>query len=160
MTRSSHEVTTILRDILGSQFFMALATQGNGTLHASLLAFAVSGDLRRIVFATPRTSRKFSNIRANGTIALLIDNRTNDPADLRAAVSITVHGLAREATGTERERLLELYIRRHPGLAGFAHGDGTALICVDVVEYDIVSNFQNVDVFVPGKQGLDQGTQD
>jgi heme iron utilization protein len=148
MSENHNDQIAELRHILQNQFFMVLATEGDGKLHASLLAFAATPDLKQIVFATPRASRKFNNIRTNQKVALLIDTRSNDPSDLQRAVSITVHGVARE-TGPERRELLDLYCRKHPGLTGFAGSDDTALISVQVIEYDIVSGFQNMTHFIP-----------
>jgi heme iron utilization protein len=149
MIDSPRIIQSLLKEVLETQFFMALATRGTSRLHASLLAFAASSDLTEIVFATARASRKFINLSAYENVAILIDNRSNDPADINNALSITAYGEANEATKDKRERMLELYSRKQPALAAFASSPASALVCVRIKEYDIVSEFQKVTRFIP-----------
>ena len=55
-----------------------LATQHEGKPYASLVAFAATDDLKTIIFATTRSTRKFVYLSSNPAVALLIDNRTNE----------------------------------------------------------------------------------
>jgi hypothetical protein len=45
--------------------------------YASLMAFAATDDLKRLLFATERNTRKYANLVSNPRAALLVDNRSN-----------------------------------------------------------------------------------
>lgn len=110
----------------------------------SLVAFAHTRDLRRLMFGTTRASRKYSNIQANPRVALLIDNRRNDVTDFKDAVTVTAMGNAIELDGEEREGLLERYVGRHSYLSDFASSPTIAFIAIEVESYNLVSRFQKV----------------
>ena len=76
-----------LQLFLASQRLAVLATHQEGQPHTSLVAFGVTPDLREIVLATPRTTRKFTNLLADDRVALLFDNRSNDPSDFSDAMA-------------------------------------------------------------------------
>ena len=138
------------RRLLRKERFAALATHADGQSYATLVAFAASLDLRRLVFATMRASRKFANLIAEPRVALLIDNRSNEETDLQEAIAITATGQATAVDGAERAVLQALLIERHPSLAGFVSSPGCAIVRVDVEAYHTVTRFQTVDEFHPG----------
>lgn len=71
-----------LGELFEKQRIGVLSTQNRNRPYASLVAFAVTDDFRNFVFATPRATRKYSNIIASSRAALLIDNRSNRMSDL------------------------------------------------------------------------------
>jgi nitroimidazol reductase NimA-like FMN-containing flavoprotein (pyridoxamine 5'-phosphate oxidase superfamily) len=133
-----------VRTLLDSQIQGVLATQHQQQPYTSLMAFAVTPDLRRIVFATARATQKYANLLANPRVSLLIDNRCNSSADYENAVAISVQGMVREADPGRRAELLELYLRKHPRLRDFVTAAGCALLQLDVECYYVVSQFQSV----------------
>jgi len=133
-----------LRELLQEQPLAVLATAGCTTPYANLIAFAVTDDLRRLWFATPRRTRKYDNLRADSRVALLIDNRSNSAGDFEHAVAVTVLGETRELPGGEAEMPRSLYLARHPRLAGFLADPDTALFELTVERYLVVSSFQQV----------------
>ena len=139
-------LTTCLHDLFQGQLHAVLATADGGVPHASLVAFAASPDLRRLVFTTARATKKFRNLEASGSVALLIDNRSNTQADVAAATAVTALGRAAEVAGEERDRLVSLLLGRHPGLADFVHAPDTALVAITVERYLLVDHFQRVRV--------------
>ena len=139
-------LTACLNDLLQQQLHAVLATADQAGPYASLVAFAASPDLRQLVFATGRAARKFRNLAASGTAALLIDNRANTLADVNEATAVTVLGRTAEVAGEERDRLQRLLLDRHPGLAGFVQAPDTALVAVTVERYLLVDRFQRVRV--------------
>ncbi|NPV63306.1 MAG: pyridoxamine 5'-phosphate oxidase family protein [Methanotrichaceae archaeon] len=140
--------TSDLRDrifnLLESQSLAVLATQKDGQSYANLVAFAVSDNLQTMIFATSRSTRKFSNIQSNSLVALLADNRLNRPADLKDALAVTAIGKAMEANGAEKEKLSSMYLDKHPHMSDFISSPNQALIRVNVSKYIVVSNFQRV----------------
>lgn len=133
-----------IRTLLDSQIQAVLATQHQQQPYTSLMAFAVTPDLRSIVFATYRATRKYANLLANPRASLLIDNRCNDSADYRNAVAISAQGAVREVDAERYAELLELYAGKHPQLRDFVTAAGCALLQLDVECYYVVSQFQNV----------------
>ncbi|MCK7582467.1 MAG: pyridoxamine 5'-phosphate oxidase family protein [Chromatiales bacterium] len=81
-----------IQTLLDSQIQAVLATQHQRQPYTSLMAFAVTPDLRQIVFATYRATQKYANLLANPRASLLIDNRCNNATDYRNAVAISAQG--------------------------------------------------------------------
>jgi hypothetical protein len=134
-----------IRALVEAQRYAVLSTrQGDGHPYANLVAFRVNPDLEQLVFCTLRSTRKFANLEAEGRVALLIDNRSNDAADLQQAAALTVLGECAEARGEERGDLGDLFLERHPLMAEFVRSPGCAVMRVDVRSYYLVTRFQNV----------------
>lgn len=144
----SGDLRRLAGGVMAAQRFCVLATAGQCRPYGSLVAFAATEDLKELVFATSRRTRKFSNLAAEPRVALVIDSRSNDEADLRDAVAITALGPAREVEGAERKRLAGVYLARHPLLAEFIGWPDTALCAVKVEEY-FVARFSEVDRLLP-----------
>jgi heme iron utilization protein len=132
----------LLREIIGTQYFAVLNTVGQGLPHSNLVSFAATDDLRSVVFVTGRNTRKYRNIQDNAQISLLIDNRTNKPADTSRAIAITAVGTAHEATG-DRSRLQAIFLARHPQLRHFVEAPDSAIMLLAVREY-VVAAFDKV----------------
>jgi hypothetical protein len=134
-----------VRSLLGSQRFAVLATrQEDGHPYASLIAFWAADDFTHLTFCTLRTTRKFENLIAEGRVALLIDNRSNDATDLHQAAAVTVRGSCREVTGPPRDEISELFLARHPTMKDFVDSPSCAVMRVDISSYYLVTRFQNV----------------
>jgi len=139
----------MIRELFASQGLAVLATQGGGQPHTSLVAFAATDDLRHLIFATERDTRKFANLAADPRVALLVDDRSHRAADLVEATAVTATGRARDAQGKDRERLAGLLLRKHPALKPFVAEPGCALVAVTVEAYQVVTRFQSVVEFCP-----------
>lgn len=134
-----------IRALLETQRFSVLSThQNDGHPYSSLVAFCVDTDLKQLVFCTLRSTRKFANLEAEGRVALLIDNRSNDETDLQQAAAVTVLGRCAEAHGEEHRTLSHWFLNRHPAMADFVRSPGCAVMKVDVRSYYLVTRFQNV----------------
>jgi hypothetical protein len=134
-----------IRLLVETQRFAVLSTrQDDGHPYASLVAFCVNRDLKQLVFCTLRSTRKFANLEAEGRVALLIDNRSNDETDLQQAAAVTVLGACAEVHGETRHTLSERFLNRHPAMAEFVRSPGCAVMNVDVRSYYLVTRFQNV----------------
>ena len=129
----------LLKEVIGTQYFAVLNTLGEGLPYSNLVAFAISDDLRTLVFITDRNTRKFRNIQENNNISLLIDNRTNQPSDISQAIAITVIGTAQEERD-KKNSLKDIFLSRHPQLKQFVDNPNNAMILVAVSEY-IIAGF-------------------
>ncbi|MDX9817540.1 MAG: pyridoxamine 5'-phosphate oxidase family protein [Desulfococcus multivorans] len=136
-----------LRELFAAQQLAVLATDAGGRPYTNLVAFAATDDLKTLVFATLRETRKFSNITHNPHVSLLIDSRSNQVTDFQDAVALTALGTGEEVSGEARDTLLSLYLARHAHLSTFVRTPSCALVAVAVREYCLVSRFQNVDVW-------------
>jgi len=145
----SAEAAEMVRNLLNTQYLAVLATQGEDGPYSNLVAFAAGNDLKYLIFATPRATRKFANLKANPRVSLLVDNRSNRETDFAEASAVTVLGSAAEAAGSERERYLSFYLQRHPHLQDFVTGPTCALIRVSVEKYILVTRFQEVREVYP-----------
>jgi heme iron utilization protein len=138
------DLRAVIRNLLASQKLAVLATQNHGQPYSNLIAFAVTDDLKQLLFATTRATRKYANLMADSRVALLVDNRTNEVTDFTEAAALTALGKAWELQGAERQRSLEVYLRKHPNLEDFVTGPTCALLRVTVDKYIVVSQFQVV----------------
>ena len=143
-------LSQVLQDLFASQGSAVLATTESGRPYLSLMAFAASDDLRFLVVATPKASRKHRNLMTDPRVALLVDNRTNKPDDVKQAMAVTVMGVAEECSTAEAEYFLGLYRDKHPHLVEFATSLENVLVKVKVDRYYLVSRFQEVREYSPG----------
>jgi nitroimidazol reductase NimA-like FMN-containing flavoprotein (pyridoxamine 5'-phosphate oxidase superfamily) len=133
-----------LVELFNTQNLASLSTQKDGQPYASLVAFHAGEDLKHLYFVTPKTTRKFANLSADGRVAVMINNSTNTDSDFHEAISVTAVGAANEITGSEKKRVLSQYLAKHPYLEDFARAKTCALVGVRVASYFMVRNFQNV----------------
>jgi nitroimidazol reductase NimA-like FMN-containing flavoprotein (pyridoxamine 5'-phosphate oxidase superfamily) len=133
-----------IAELFSTQKLAVLSSFGNEQPYASLIAFAETEDLRHIIFATTRATRKYANLSSESKIALLMDNRSNEEKDFSDAVAATALGSAEEVSNSERESFLEMYLKKHPYLKDFVSSPSCALLKVTVQKYSVVSRFQNV----------------
>ena len=133
-----------LKKLFKKQKLAVLATHKNGQPYSSLVAFAVTEDLKHIIFATSRSTRKYEHFSSDGRVALLIDNRTNKVADFHRAIAVTAVGTAMEPDENIRQQLAQRYLAKHPHLKDFVQSPTCALVQVSVKTYYVVHTFQNV----------------
>ena len=137
----------LLAELFDSQRSAVLATQGGGQPYCSLMAFAATGDLRDLLFATLRATRKYAHLAADSRAAMLVDNRTNQASDTETGLAVTATGRAVEVGAPEKDRLLRIYLAKHPHLRGFLALPDCALMRLRVDQYYVVSHFQEVQVW-------------
>lgn len=141
---SRTELTKRLKQLFDKQPLGVLSTQKRNRPYASLVAFAATDDLKRFVFATPRTTRKYANMMASSRAALLIDNRSNRTSDFRKAMAVTAVGTVRELRKSAKNRLIRLYTGKHSHLEDFVKSPTCAVLCLEAETLHIVDQFQHV----------------
>jgi nitroimidazol reductase NimA-like FMN-containing flavoprotein (pyridoxamine 5'-phosphate oxidase superfamily) len=137
-------IETEIGDLLRAQKYAVLSTQEDEHPYLNLVAFAETDNLCTILFATTKETRKFGNLLSHSGVALLVDNRSNDAADIRQATAVTIIGQANEVARVQRERLDAVYLAKLPHMEPFLSSPSTALIRIDVASYVLVRNFQDV----------------
>jgi hypothetical protein len=144
LSTDEKKLITMIQSLLQSQNLGVLATRGQEYPYCTLVAFAGTDDLKRIIFATLRNTRKYANIQTYPMISILIDSRSNRIEDFKDASALTILGNAHEAEGEEEERLSGLYLARHPHLKEFLQDPNCALMVLEVEKYIMVTHFQQV----------------
>lgn len=144
--KSIKELKNLISTISSRQLFAVLATSHDNQPYTSLVAFAITEDLKKLVFITPRDTRKFYYLSKNNMVSLMIENSENQNVDISGAVGITITGKSKDSSGDEREQLLSLFISKHPQMQEFALSKGCSVVSVNISRYDVVERFQNVSV--------------
>jgi len=144
VSADTEKLVNKIQSLFQSQNLGVLATRGQEYPYCTLVGFAGTEDLMRIIFATLRNTRKYANIKAYSMISILIDSRSNRVEDFKDAMALTVLGNAHEAEGEERERLSGLYLARHPHLKEFLQDPDCAVMVLEVERYILVTRFQQV----------------
>lgn len=140
------QVLEDLRLLIKKEKHGVLATSGDKGPYTSLIALAFSDDLKTLIFATPRDSQKYRNIKAQSNISILIDNRKNSSSDYMNAEAITIVGKAVPARrgSVKYDELSGILSGKHPQLRSFIRASSTALIKVDITSFVHVTGFQTV----------------
>jgi nitroimidazol reductase NimA-like FMN-containing flavoprotein (pyridoxamine 5'-phosphate oxidase superfamily) len=144
-TRGTVAVAERLRFMNSTQRHAVLATVSDGQPYTSLVAFAMTPDMKNVVFATPRKTAKYRNILRNSRVALLIDTRSNTDAAYMKSEAVTVVGTAVPIRrGRKRESLSGILIEKHPALRRFVQEKTTAIIVVESERCFHTGSFQEV----------------
>lgn len=146
------QIEAEIRTICWEQPFAVLATQGEGQPYTSLISFAASDDLKHLVFATPVQTRKYSLLISNQKVALLIDNRSKQPASINSLGAVTITGNARDVSASgEAPVWRQILITRHSYLEKFIESSSSRLILIEAERFFYVRRFQEVFQWSPGK---------
>lgn len=131
------------------QRFAVLATNDSGRPYTSLVAYALTPDLTKVIFPTPKKTQKYRNILQAGDVALLIDNRgAGGKKGIMEAEAVTIVGVARPLRrGKAWEEMAGIFVKKHPGLEGFIRAETTALVIVEASRCIHVGRFQTVSVW-------------
>ena len=141
-------LVALLKNLFQRQMLGVLATHNMAGPYVSLVAFAVTDDLRHLVFITSRSTRKFTNMTTNGNVSMLIDNRSNQAADFSQALAVTVIGHAVEVQVQQQPELLPLFLGKQPELESFTLDSAFALMKILVDRYIVVRGFSDVNEVV------------
>jgi hypothetical protein len=141
-----------IRRLIESQPYAVLCTQGELHPYGSLVAFSITEDLAKAVFATPVTTRKFQLMSQCNKVALLIDNRGQHLDNMMNVEAVTATGQARHVEkGDDFEYWSQLLTTRHGYLTGFVQSPTVALFLIEIVRYFHVVRFQEVRQWIPQK---------
>jgi nitroimidazol reductase NimA-like FMN-containing flavoprotein (pyridoxamine 5'-phosphate oxidase superfamily) len=131
--------------LFDQQRFAVIATEMNKQPYAHLVGFAVTSNLKHIVFATKRDTQKYRNITRNTHVAAFVDNRQNNPLDFSDAITVTALGTAKEISDFDNKKEYEsLFMKKHPELSLFLADPACALIKIEVMVYQLVKKFEEV----------------
>ena len=146
-------IRNIIRELLDSESFAVLSTQGDGQPYSSLISFACSDDLKTLAFATPAGTRKLELILKSDRVSILIDNRSAGPESFNTLCAVTLTGRASVIKESEESRKwADALISAHPYLRVFLKAPGTVIILVEAEKYFFVKRFQEVIEWSPDQE--------
>ncbi len=128
--------------------FAVLATDDNGKPYTSLVTYALTADLKKVIFATPKGTSKYRNILNSTHVALLMDNRTQSQQNLLETEVITVIGTAKPVRrGKAWNEFAKVFLGKHPEFESFLASSTTALIAIEVIRCIHVGRFQTISIW-------------
>ena len=139
-----HSHMAILREMLESQLLGVLGTHHDGEPYTSLVGFASTPDLKHLFFATGRATRKHANLVADARASMLVDNRSNRPADFTEASAATAVGVVEELSDSELPDFDRVFLAKHRHLESFVHSPSCVRLRLRVAVYMVVTHFQHV----------------
>ncbi len=134
----------LLRELLETQLLGVLGTHHDGEPYTSLVGFAATPDLKQLLFATGRSTRKRANLLHDARASMLVDNRTNRPADFTEASAATAVGVVEEISDSNRPKFDRIFLTKHPHLEDFVRSPSCVLLQLRVSVYMVVNRFQHV----------------
>jgi len=140
---NTENLSGLIKRLLASQRFAVIATHAEGQPYSNLVAFAEADNLSSLLFVTGRDTKKYSNAMTSKRIAVLVDNRTNQAADLNNTIAVTALGTIEEVSTDQKDYLSGIYLSKHPQLVDFLHKPSNALMRVVATDY-IVASFESV----------------
>jgi len=150
MHNAEYTLEEKIRELCERESFAVLATQGSGQPYTSLIGFATSADLTRLVFATPKLTRKYALLEKENRVALLVDNRSSQTDNVNDISALTITGEGSILSLPEEiNKWAELLAKKHPYLRDFLSSSDTAIVVVEVQQYLYVQKFQEVSVWIP-----------
>lgn len=138
------ELKRIVQQTLESQNLGVLATLDKNDPYENLVAFVSSVDLKSIVFSTAVYTRKYTNLKTHPQVSFLVDTRSNSERDFNECVVVTALGRASEIKEDERDKILHLYLKKHPYLEDFVKSPSSRFFRLKVKKYIVISEFQKV----------------
>ncbi|OVE75793.1 hypothetical protein BVX98_06970 [bacterium F11] len=143
-----------IQALLIQEPYGVLCTQGRGQPYGSLVAFAVSGDLKYIYFATPVYTRKYRLIKENPRVSIVVDSRARYPKDMSRVEAITATGTTVSLhSGSKRNWIAQLLGKHHPQLKEFFRSTSSMIVQLNVARYFYVTRFQEVSQWIMKKNG-------
>ena len=130
-------------NLLKEQRFAVIAAQDQNEPYTNLVSFLVKDDLKKIYFPTSTKTKKFQNLSANSKLSILIDNRENNPIDIKNAIVVTAFGQSKE---TKQKEVIHNFLKKHPYLIDFINSPNCTMIEISIEKYIFVDNFENVTI--------------
>jgi general stress protein 26 len=131
-----------LADLFNEQRFGVIATQGKTEPYTNLVTFLTSEDFKKIYFPTSKKSKKYENLSENSRMSILIDDRGNNPQDIKKAMAVTAVGISKE---NKDIKIVNAFLLKHPYLKKFVNSPNSVIIEIGIEKYIIVDRFENIN---------------
>lgn len=145
---TEQETWSLVEETLDNQKFGVLATLMDEYPYTSAVMFATPPDAKYMLFATPRSTRKYVNLKKHPKASIFVNNAANRISDVSEAIGITALGDAAELFNTpENQPCFDILRRKHPSMQEFIDSQATAVFMLKIHKYYVVRNFQQVYEF-------------
>ena len=134
-----------IEDIFKISRFAVLATEGHGQPHASLIGITPTEGYRKLIFATYRNTRKYTNLTHNGKVAVLVESIDINTSGLQESLVLTAFGHVEEMETEEKNIVFNAHLERHPELLSFMQSEDCSLVRIKVDTYQIVRGIDDVE---------------
>lgn len=114
-------------------------------IDSNLISFAVSKDLKSLIFYTPKTSKKYKRISENDNVCLYINNTTNKGQDISNALGVSISG-SYNSDPVNLSKLSELYAAKLPFMMSFVRSKSFTPIVISINTIEVTLRFQEVIV--------------
>jgi heme iron utilization protein len=138
-------IKNYIEDIFKIRRFAVLATEGDGQPHASLIAVTPMEGFRKLIFATYRNTRKYSNLVQNGKVAVLVESININSSGLQESIVLNAFGHVEEIKDGEGNIVFEAHLERHPELSAFLKSEDCSLVRIKVDTYQVVRGIDDVE---------------
>jgi heme iron utilization protein len=138
-------IKTYIEDIFKIRRFAVLATEGDGQPHASLVAVTPMEGFRKLIFATYRNTRKYSNLVRNNKVAILVESLSINSSGLQESIVLTAFGHVEKIMAGEENIVFEAHLERHPELSAFLKSEDCSLVRIKVDTYQVVRGIDDVE---------------
>jgi general stress protein 26 len=111
-----------------------LATVSNNKPHCSLMAYTTDDECREIYMVTDKLTKKYSNLKENPAVSLLIDTREEHSGPTRLkGKALTVTGVFQEIKdSTLKDMIRDRLLERHSHLRAFAFQPDAAMFSIKI----------------------------
>lgn len=147
--RDPASIENRIRNLVKTQKYGILSTQGRGQPYGSLMAYAMDDTLKVGIFATHIETRKYKLLEECDRVALSVDNRATVGDSLMDVESFTATGRCSRVLDEDFSRLAELLTNQHPYLDKFITVKSCVLFRIDFFRFFHVMRFQEVCQWIP-----------
>ena len=141
----SNAIKLYIENIFKNSRFAVLATEGEGQPHASFIAITPMEGYRKLIFATYRDTRKYSNLVLNPRVAMLIESGTGRGPEQQDSFVLTAFGQLEEIRAEEYDAVFMAHLNWHPDLYSFMHSEDCSLVQIKVNTYQVVRGIDDVE---------------
>jgi heme iron utilization protein len=134
-----------IEDIFKISRFAVLATEGNGQPHASLIGITPIENYRKLIFATYRDTRKYTNLTHNGKVAVLVESIDINRSGLQESFVLTAFGHVEEMETEAKNIAFNAHVGRHPELLSFMQSEDCSLVLIKVDTYQVVRGIDDIE---------------
>jgi nitroimidazol reductase NimA-like FMN-containing flavoprotein (pyridoxamine 5'-phosphate oxidase superfamily) len=124
----------MMKALMKQKDVCVLATVSNNKPHCSLMAYTTDDECREIYMVTDKLTKKYSNLKENPAVSLLIDTREehSGPTGLKGK-ALTVTGVFEEIKdSTRKDMIRDRLVERHSHLRAFAFQPDAEVFAIKV----------------------------
>jgi nitroimidazol reductase NimA-like FMN-containing flavoprotein (pyridoxamine 5'-phosphate oxidase superfamily) len=125
-----------IAEMLQDHHLCVLCTEGGGKPYCSLMTYMLAEDQKTLYMTASADSRKFSNLKLNPNVSVLIDTRQDHNSVTETQIlSVTLEGVCVAVEPKKVEMIKKVFAVRHPELAEILRAPNCAVMGVRLKSY-------------------------